>query len=137
VLRGQGRGLPVLLVEDESAQRGSIAEALTLAGYRVFVAANGRDALWHMGQVPRRPCVLVMDLDMPVMTGPELLANLKAQGKLDDFPTIVVTGATEVPPGLPARVVLKKPLKLADLLAAVRDLHGATLPPSRPAPGDE
>lgn len=136
MLRGQGRGLPVLLVEDESAQRGSISEALTLAGYRVFTAANGRDALWHMGQVPRRPCVLVMDLDMPVMTGPELLANLKAQGKLDDFPTIVVTG-TEVPPNLPARVVLRKPLKLADLLAAVRELHSATLPPSRPAPGDE
>ena len=129
MLRGQGKGLPVLLVEDESAQRGSIAEALTLAGYRVFVAANGRDALWHMGQVPRRPCVLVMDLDMPVMTGPELLANLKQQGKLDDFPTIVVTG-TDVPPNLPARVVLKKPLKVQDLLSAVRDLHSASAAPA-------
>jgi CheY-like chemotaxis protein len=136
VLRGQGKGLPVLLVEDESAQRGSLAEALTLAGYRVYVAANGRDALWHMKQVPRLPCVLVMDLDMPVMTGPELLANLKQQGKLDDFPTIVVTG-TDVPPNLPARVVLKKPLKVQELLSAVRDLHGATAAPHRPAPGDE
>ena len=136
MLRGQGKGLPVLLVEDESAQRGSIAEALTLAGYRVYVAANGRDALWHMRQVPRLPCVLVMDLDMPVMTGPELLAQLKQQGKLQDFPTIVVTGMDK-PPELPARVVLKKPLKLADLLAAVRELHSHTLPPSRPAPGDE
>ena len=136
MLRGQGKGLPVLLVEDESAQRGSIAEALTLAGYRVFVAANGRDALWHMRQVPRLPCVLVMDLDMPVMTGPELLEQLKQQGKLQDFPTIVVTG-TDVPPQLSARVVLKKPLKLADLLAAVRELHSQTQPPTRVAPIDE
>ena len=136
MLRGQGKGLPVLLVEDESAQRGSIAEALTLAGYRVFVAANGRDALWHMGQVQRRPCVLVMDLDMPVMTGPELLANLEKQGKLEDFPTIVVTG-TDVPPNLPARVVLKKPLKLQDLLTAVRELHGASAAPAKPAPSDD
>lgn len=119
---------PVLLIEDETTTRGALAEALTVAGFRVYVAANGRDALWQLSQVPERPCVLVLDLDLPVLSGPELLDTLEKQGQLEAFPTVVVTGAERVPAGLKARQVLKKPVKLRDVVDAVRALHAPPAP---------
>lgn len=122
VTRGARGGCAVLVVEDDAETRGAYADALRLAGYRVLTAADGREALWQMAAVTR-PCVLVLDLHMDGMDGGRLLETLVAQEQLEDFPTVVVTGAERVPAQLPAATVLRKPVALPQLLAAVEALH--------------
>ena len=65
-------GETVLLVEDDPAVRRMSAEALRSAGYRVLVAPSAADAL-HLAQDHKGPLdLLLTDVVMPGMTGPEL-----------------------------------------------------------------
>jgi CheY-like chemotaxis protein len=75
--RAQGRET-ILLVEDEPAVRGLVHEALRLHGYTVLVARHGIEALLtgakHMGPIH----LLLTDVVMPQMSGPEVAEKLTA-----------------------------------------------------------
>ncbi len=75
--RTQGRET-ILLVEDEPAVRGLVHEALRLHGYTVLVARHGIEALLtgakHMGPIH----LLLTDVVMPQMSGPEVAEKLTA-----------------------------------------------------------
>ncbi len=67
----------VLLAEDEEAVRSLAFEFLTAAGYRVFVASDGQKALEIAESLAEPIHVLVTDVVMPQMRGPELAKRLK------------------------------------------------------------
>jgi two-component system, cell cycle sensor histidine kinase and response regulator CckA len=74
----------LLVVEDEHAFRELLREGLQSKGYRVLVASNGVEALQVAEQYPEAIRVLITDLIMPQMSGPELAKCLtKARGDLD------------------------------------------------------
>ncbi len=66
----------VLLVEDAELVRNLAKEVLETSGYRVLVAANGREALlvWKQSSEPIH--LLLTDVVMPEMSGPELVSRL-------------------------------------------------------------
>ena len=68
----------VLVVDDEESQRTALASMIALWGYAVETAADGQEALERLAAFPAH--VLVTDLNMPRMTGQELLEHLKEQG---------------------------------------------------------
>jgi PAS domain S-box-containing protein len=76
-VRAHGRET-ILLVEDEPAVRGLVHEALRLNGYNVLVARHGIEALLtgakHMGPIH----LLLTDVVMPQMSGPEVAEKLTA-----------------------------------------------------------
>jgi signal transduction histidine kinase len=72
------RRATVLLVEDETALRKLVFQVLTAAGHRVMEAANGEEAL-ALSARHRKPIdLLITDVIMPGITGPELVAKLRA-----------------------------------------------------------
>jgi len=82
----------VLVVEDEEAVRELAAEFMKSAGYRVLTARDGREAL----EVAKRAGpirVLVTDIVMPNMRGPELAKHMKASSK--DLKIIFMSGYLE------------------------------------------
>jgi DNA-binding NtrC family response regulator len=92
--RGMGRALrrlmsSILLVDDEPLLLGMLSRGLALAGFEVCGAANGQ-AAW---QLVRRVEVslVVSDVQMPMMTGLELLRNVRAA--LPSIPVILMSGA--------------------------------------------
>ena len=68
----------VLIVEDEDAVRELAAEFMKSAGYTVLTAKDGRDALSVAEHSDAPIRVLVTDIVMPHMRGPELAKRLKA-----------------------------------------------------------
>src|SRR5882724_658854 len=68
----------VLVVDDEESQRTGLASMIALWGYSVETAADGQEALEKLGSFGAH--VIVTDLNMPRMTGQELLQRLKSQG---------------------------------------------------------
>ena len=110
----------VLVVEDDREQRETLCEMLDLEGFGHAAAANGREALDYLDQ-SRLPCVVLLDLDMPVMNGWVFRAQQLADERLSSIPVVVVTASIE---GLSDRFpgvagFLYKPLlfeKLATLL---------------------
>lgn len=112
----------ILLVEDDSGIRESVAECLEIEGYQVSAVANGSDALdWLAREVPD---VLLVDLVMPVMSGGELLARVRADPRLASVPAVLMTAAIPAA-GAPvpeADAMLPKPFDLDALLEVVQRL---------------
>ena len=112
----------VLVVEDNDDVREMMAVTLELEGHHVSTAINGADALekLHHGE---RPCVILLDLMMPVMNGWEFRRALDLDPVLRDVPVVVVSAATgEMANRARAAAHLPKPLDMDQLLEIVGDL---------------
>jgi len=115
--KGQAR---ILVVDDDSSARTALARLLESEGYGVDGAADGQAALERLVELP--PDLIVSDLDMPVMNGMQLLAELRGRGQ--DVPVIVVTSATELRSAVDAMRAgaddyITKPVDFDALLLAV------------------
>jgi CheY-like chemotaxis protein len=96
----------VLVVDDEEGVRETLCDLVELTGCSAVGAANGAEALRMMHD--RRPCLIILDLIMPVMTGQELLEELKKQPALASVPVVISTSApSRAPKGIP---VVPKPI---------------------------
>lgn len=112
----RGQGEVVLLVEDEPALRATTAECLSNAGYEVVQAVDGEHALALALTAPRVDLVL-SDVVMPRLSGPELDRRLRESGK--DVRVAFVTGYTRNDLS-DERPVLAKPWTPETLSAFVR-----------------
>ncbi len=89
----------VLLVEDNSTDLFVIREVLDGCGlnFRVEVARNGQDALAYLEQVACSPVVcpvlVLLDLNVPKVTGIELLQTIRTNSCFGHLPVIVVTSS--------------------------------------------
>jgi CheY-like chemotaxis protein len=113
----------ILIVEDEMLARESFKMLLELEGFSVAAASNGRDAL-QMIEDLGQPCLILLDLMMPVMNGWEFLDTVQkghAPGAAG-APIVVISAAADAldDPLLRAYPVIRKPFHIEDLLAQVR-----------------
>lgn len=109
----------ILVVDDEPDIRDSLRDALGDEGYSVLVAANGKEALAMLPNIPR-PCAVILDIIMPVMNGAELYRQIKAKPDWADIPVLI---STSDPSRAPSEArIMKKPINLDRLLAAVAGL---------------
>ena len=110
----------ILLVEDDSGIRDSVAECLESEGYDVAPVENGREALRWLRNTAR-PDLIVVDFVMPVMNGAELIDELRGDMTLRDIPVVLMTGAapTAAMPLPRANGYLSKPFDLGALLDTV------------------
>lgn len=116
----------VLIVDDEFGLADITADLLREAGYDVALAINGKLGLASLAARPAQ--VVLTDLMMPVMDGPEMIRRMKADPALAAIPTILMTALPEAVPTGPAALhdaVLVKPYSMAELLETVHRL----LPP--------
>ena len=110
----------ILIVEDELHVRDVIATYLENAGYVVDEAGSGIQALERMRSV--MPDLVLLDLGLPVMSGPDFVAAVRQEPSLASAAVVVLSGqadlANEVA-NLGARASLAKPIDLDILLAVV------------------
>jgi CheY-like chemotaxis protein len=81
----------VLIVDDEYGLAEMTAELLTMHGHRVATAINGKVALESVCHM--RPDVIVVDVMMPIMSGDDLVRQLKRDPALRDIPIIMMSAA--------------------------------------------
>ena|SRR5688572_29830325 len=79
----------VLVVEDDDDIREMLKYLLTANGYDTMFACNGREALVRMSE--RTPCVVLLDMHMPVMNGWEFRACQLGDPTNASVPVIAVT----------------------------------------------
>jgi len=78
----KGKEINILVVEDDAVVRQTVSMLLTLKGYKVTVAKNGFEALLRLQEA--LPEVLITDLNMPQMSGFELLSIVRRR-----FPSVI------------------------------------------------
>jgi len=111
----------VLVVDDDRAIRGFVAEVLEDEGYEVRTAGNGCEAL----EVSRiwTPDLIVLDLMMPIMDGWTFRARQRGLDALSKVPVVVTSAAASLRAdrdALDPCVLLPKPFAIDDLLGAVQ-----------------
>ncbi len=80
---------PVLVVDDDPDVRELLKRILAQKNIQTVEASNGEEALQHLRQ--QRPCLILLDLMMPVMDGFEFIAELNSHAEWQDIPVIVIT----------------------------------------------
>ena len=119
--------LKVLIIEDEALMAKSITRTLKRAGYEVKVASNGIEAGIQLERY--KPQIITLDLQMPGMSGFEVLEALRVNDSYQHIKVLVVSAATKVKMlevmELGVDDVLEKPFKsealVAKLLALVSE----------------
>jgi len=79
----------ILIVEDSSASRKLLTVVLDRAGYDIVEAANGLEAI-NLARVTQ-PDLIIMDIEMPEMSGDQVLEQVKADASTQHIPVIIIT----------------------------------------------
>jgi CheY-like chemotaxis protein len=110
----------ILVVEDEKDSREFLVQILEFEGFRAVGAANGAEALRYLEQSDP-PCLIILDLRMPVMDGAQFRAAMLREARFAAIPVVVVTAFD--PPsasGLSPIGILRKPVNIETLIRLVR-----------------
>ena len=118
----------VLIVEDDTAIRTVLANALQIEGYRVLTAGDGMQGLGALET--ERPHLVLLDLQLPGMDGPTMIATARQRGLqpivcvLSARPDAASTAAE-----IGAAAVVEKPFDLTTLLDLTETLLGSPRDP--------
>ena len=113
----------VLIVDDDPPIVDGLSECLQDEGCEVAVAADGQAALDQLRR-GLRPCVILLDLMMPVMDGWDFRHEQLKDAELSEIPVVVITAAGFSEKSVKAQLgdveLVPKPPALERLLAAIR-----------------
>ena len=117
----------ILVVDDEKIKRVTLADDLAAQGYEVVAAADGEEALKHLGG--GRFDVVVTDLKMPKLDGIELLKRIK-HGPLADVEVIMMTAYGSIPVAVEAVKLgafdsITKPFRNEDIFPLLKRIERA------------
>jgi CheY-like chemotaxis protein len=118
----------ILVVEDDKDLREILGESLRLEGFDVVEVENGEVALRYLG-TGARPCVILLDLMMPVMDGWTFRREMLKDQSLAQIPVVVMTAAgRRSVDTLPVDAMLEKPLEIGNVLDVVEGYCPSHLP---------
>ena len=124
----------ILVVDDDADFRTGLRTALEMKGYQVDEAAHGEQALLKLLEKP--PLLVLLDLQMPVMNGREMLQRMRVTPELKDVPVVIISGfgfewEAEL---MGAQGYIGKPFEAQELEATIANLLRPRLVTSRPTP---
>ncbi len=112
----------VLIVEDDSDLREALSQILADEGYGVSSAEHGRAALEWLRD-GSRPCLILLDLTMPVMNGWQFREEQKQDPTLASIPVVVISAGANLAQQIVSLEIhdyIRKPIQLGQLLATVQ-----------------
>ena len=113
---------PVLVIDDNQDIREGWAKVLQAEGFAVVTAQHGREAL-TMLRDGLKPCIIIIDLMMPVMNGFEFRFEQLRDPGLAHIPVIACSGITDTAQTakhLKPNACMQKPAEVSHLVALVR-----------------
>ena len=119
----------ILIVEDEADASNTLQMLLSLSGYHSAVVSNGQEALRYL-QEHAPPCLILLDLFMPVMDGVAFLQRRRQNAALARIPVIVYSGEGSSKQDATANgadLYLSKPARPRDLLNMISGYCGECL----------
>ncbi len=106
----------VLIVDDDEAIRETVQLALQLDNHTTALAAHGGEAMDWLRQ-HRAPCLILLDLMMPVVDGWQVIDQLRRDDRFAGVPVVVITAFNRDLGSAATLPLLRKPIELGDLLS--------------------
>jgi CheY-like chemotaxis protein len=120
----------VLLIDDDMVSREVLATMLTMSGYPVHTAASGVGALDLLAGGECVPAVILMDIQMPGLSGIELIEQLRSRSQARLYVISASSGASEV--AAAADGFLLKPFPPEALTKMIEEHEEQSRPPATP-----
>jgi CheY-like chemotaxis protein len=115
-----GENEVVVVVEDEEEARTALTRILEFEGFKAIGFSNGAEALEYLVK-SEQPCLIILDIRMPVMDGPQLRSAMLQDPRLAKIPVVVVTAMDpSAAAGLSPAWVFRKPVDVDALLVVIR-----------------
>jgi CheY-like chemotaxis protein len=125
----------ILLVDDDAEVAELLAEVLHLDGHAVRIARNGEEGIAQLSE--RRPELVLLDVEMPVLTGPEMAHRMFVRNCGDEkIPIVLLSGIlrlSQVAAIVGTPYYLAKPYRLDEVLALIARALAERAQP-RPSP---
>lgn len=122
----------VLVVEDDEDIRTTMVQIIESEGYRTESAVNGHEALELLRRI-EKPCLVLLDMMMPIMNGREFLDAIMKDSVLAPIPVLIVSAIADRTSTNGAVGFLKKPIEIGMVLEMVdRYCRASTDPEVRP-----
>ncbi len=121
-MKSAGCSKTVMVVEDDSDIRETIAEVLQDDQYRPVLAPDGAAALDQLRAAEPKPCVILLDVMMPVLDGRAFRARQQADPELKEIPVVVLSAhadAAAAAAEMKAEGFIRKPVDLHNLLDTI------------------
>ncbi len=109
----------ILVVEDDCSIREALEDALAFEGYDVVCATNGQEGLEAL-RSGASPCIVLLDMMMPIMGGREFLDTLAGDQALAPIPVLVLSAIADRKNTEGAVGFIKKPADLHTVLSAIQ-----------------
>src|SRR6185436_84364 len=84
---------PVMIVDDDEEIRQSLSELFEDRGHTTIQAQNGQEALDLLHHIAEPPCVILLDMLMPVMNGFEFLTKWASDARVQNIPVVAVSAS--------------------------------------------
>ena len=125
-----------LLIEDDRDVAALFRHVLDLAGYESESIFDGQGAMDRLSSV--NPDIVLLDLQLPNMSGIEILKRMRADERMKNIPVVVVTAYAYFANSLPVKpdLFLLKPVDIHDLSSLIQKLR-ATKDATQDSPYDE
>jgi len=119
------KNVKILVVDDDASTRENLKEILSLEGYQVYTAENGKEALEMLSHL--NPDIMVVDLFMPELDGISLCKIVKNNAETVDIGIILITAANDIDSRIKglaggADDFLNKPFLIPELKARIASL---------------
>src|SRR4051812_41997902 len=117
----KGRCRTIMVVEDDRDIQDALCELLRWEGYNVSAASNGKEGLDLLPKM-ETPCLILLDLMMPIMDGWEFLRTKQGLFTLAPIPVAIISAIqdkTQAPEG--AKYYIRKPINIDLLLQVVQE----------------
>ncbi len=120
------KNIQILVVEDSIVQRQSLVMNLEKSGYQAIQAGNGQEAIAKLNQYPEI-CLVICDIEMPVMNGFEFLSYCQKSSKFSHIPIAMVTTRSgqkhrQLALSLGAKSYITKPASDRQLVEVISEL---------------
>ena len=108
----------ILVVEDDIDIRSALVQILRMEGHVTAEAANGKEALEYIRNNPK-PCMVLLDMMMPVMSGRQFLDAFKNEPESSSVPVVIISAVADRIDTTGAKEFIRKPLEVSKLLEVI------------------
>ncbi|MBP9679824.1 MAG: response regulator [Bacteriovorax sp.] len=111
-------GKYLLIIEDNKDIQNVLKTALEIEGYLIFTANNGKEGLEQLSKMPI-PCMVLLDLMMPIMNGWEFADEISRDIIYSSIPIVVVSAFNDKNFNTEKNNYIQKPIDLDALLKTI------------------
>ena len=110
----------VLIIDDDLVICQSVIDVLEIKGYHPVATSGGKQGIEYLKSMIEQPCVILLDIIMPMINGWQVMDFLKQNPLFSKIPVIVFSESASIESSINFVAFVPKPIEMKSLINAVK-----------------